>query len=30
VIDKYKDKKGKTTKPASSIKASDVIVVQPL
>lgn len=30
VIDKYKDKKGKATKPASSIKASDVIVVQPL
>lgn len=30
VIDKYKDKKGKATKPASSINASDVIVVQPL
>ena len=30
VIDKYKDKKGKATKPASSINASDLIVVQPL
>ena len=30
VIDKYKDKKVKANKPASSIQASDVIVVQPL
>jgi len=30
VIDKYKDKKVKASKPASSIQASDVIVVQPL
>lgn len=30
VIDKYKDKKVKASKLASSIKASDVIVVQPL
>lgn len=30
VIDKYKDKKVKPNKPASSIQASDVIVVQPL
>ena len=30
VIDKYKDKKVKPNKPASSTQASDVIVVQPL
>ena len=30
VIDKYKDKKVKANKPASSIQATDVIVVQPL
>ena len=30
VIDKHKDKKVKPNKPASSIQASDVIVVQPL